>query len=268
MSKKRIVDFHTHAFPDSLAPRAMQALREGAQNIPSYLDGTVGDLLRSMDGCGIQKSVICSIATKPSQFEPIIKWSRQIATDRIVPFCSIHPDDPEVLAHITQIRQEGFRGIKMHPFYQNFYLDEPRMMPLYERMSREGLMLVMHCGYDIAFPEERRADPAQILKITRLFPELKFIATHMGSWNQWDEVAEILAGEDIYIEISFALELLEPAKAKSILLSHRQDRLLFGTDSPWTDQANALRLLRELELPAERLESMLGKNAENLLSVQ
>jgi uncharacterized protein len=268
MNKTDIIDFHTHAFPDSLAPKAMKALREGAQNAPAYLDGTVADLLRSMDACGIGKSVICNIATKPSQFEPIIKWSHQIATDRIIPFCSFHPEDPEALAHISAIRAEGFRGIKMHPFYQDFHLDEPRMMPFYERMASEGLILVMHCGHDIAFPPLRRADPAKILKVAKLFPELKFVATHMGAWKQWDEVAEVLAGQDVHIEISFALELLPPDEARNLLMSHRPDRLLFGTDSPWTDQGNALRLLRGLDLPAERLERLLSLNAAALLSVQ
>jgi uncharacterized protein len=268
MKNTGIIDFHTHAFPDSLAPKAMKALCAGAPDAEAYLDGTIADLLRSMDACGIDKGVICNIATKPSQFEPIIKWSTQIATDRIIPFCSIHPDDPDALEHISAIKAAGFRGIKMHPFYQDFYLDEPRMMPLYERMVDEGLILVMHCGYDIAFLPLRRVDPARILKVTQLLPGLKFVATHMGAWKQWDEVANLLAGRDIYIEISFALELLPPDEARSLLLAHRQDRLLFGSDSPWTDQANALRLLRGLGLPETRLELLLSGNARALLVAQ
>lgn len=268
MSKTQIVDFHTHAFPDSLAPKAMKALCEGAQDAVAYHDGTVAALLKSMDACGIDKAVLCNIATRVSQFEPIIKWSEQIATDRIIPLCSIHPEDPEALAHISQIKAAGFKGIKMHPYYQDFYLDEERMLPMYERMASEGLILVMHCGYDIAFPPLRRVDPARILKVCKLFPKLTFVATHMGAWKQWDEVAKILVGQDVYIEISFALELLPPEEARAILMGHREDRLLFGTDSPWTDQANALRLLRGLNLPSGRLERLLGLNALSLLSVQ
>jgi uncharacterized protein len=261
-----IIDFHTHAFPDNLAERAMKALCEGAQDAKAYLSGTVADLLRSMDQCGIQKSVVCNIATKPSQFEPIVKWSRQIATDRIIPFCSIHPEDPEAREHISAIKAAGFKGIKMHPYYQDFYLDEERMKPIYERISDEGLILVMHTGYDIAFPQIRRADPARILKVTEQFPRLKLVTTHLGSWQQWDEVADMLVGKPVYIEISFALELLPPEEARAILAGHPDEYLLFGTDSPWTDQANALRLLRGLGLPQGRLQKLLSGNATGLLA--
>jgi predicted TIM-barrel fold metal-dependent hydrolase len=263
-----ITDFHTHAFPDNLAPRAMKALCEGAPEATAYHNGTVGSLLRSMDKCGIERSVVCNIATKPSQFEPIIKWSREIATERIIPFCSIHPDDPDAATRISAIKVGGFKGIKMHPYYQDFYLDEPRMMPIYEQTSREDLILVMHCGYDIAFPRVRRVDPARIRKVKELFPDLKFIATHMGAWQQWDEVAAMIVGHPIYIEISFALELLPPEEARGILMGHGEDYLLFGTDSPWTDQANALQLLRGLGLPPKRLEKLLCGNARMLLGVQ
>jgi predicted TIM-barrel fold metal-dependent hydrolase len=263
-----IIDFHTHAFPESLAARAMKALCEGAPEATAYHDGTIAGLLKSMDQAGIQQSVICNIATRPSQFESIIKWCGEIAGERIVPFCSIHPDDPDVLAHISAIRAAGFKGIKMHPYYQDFYLDEPRMMPIYERICREELILVMHCGYDIAFPPIRRVDPARISTIVDRFGDLKFIATHMGAWKQWDEVARILVGRPIYIEISFALELLPPQEARAILMHHSEDYLLFGTDSPWTDPINALRLLRSLELPSERLDRLLRGNASALLTVQ
>ncbi|MDO8303094.1 MAG: hypothetical protein Q7T18_07625, partial [Sedimentisphaerales bacterium] len=87
-----IIDFHTHAFPDAIAVRAMQSLQHGC-DIQAQLDGKISSLLASMDSCGIETSVVCSIATKPSQFESILKWSEQIQTERILPFPSVHPDD-------------------------------------------------------------------------------------------------------------------------------------------------------------------------------
>ncbi len=263
-----IIDFHTHAFPDNLAARAMKALCDGAPDATAFHDGTIAGLLKSMDEAGIDKGVVCNIATKPSQFEPILKWSKEIASSRIVPFCSIHPDDSDAVNHISAIKAAGMKGIKMHPYYQDFNLNESRMMPIYERISKEGLILVMHCGYDIAFPPIRRVDPAMIVEVTERFPQLKFVATHMGAWKMWEEVSQLLVGRPIYIEISFALELLPPDEARNILMRHGEDWLLFGTDSPWTDQTNALRLLRGLNLPTTRLHKLLSGNATMLLSAQ
>ena len=90
------------------------------------LDGRISSLLKSMDEAGIERSVICSIATKPEQFEPILKWSKEIASERIVPFASVHPADPLAAQQVRAVARAGLRGIKLHPYYQRFDLDEER----------------------------------------------------------------------------------------------------------------------------------------------
>lgn len=263
-----IIDFHTHAFPDALAPLAMKALLAEAPGIKAYLNGTVGELLRSMDRAGIERSVICCIATRPMQFEPILRWCAQIRSDRLIPFPSVHPADPAALDHIRCIRAEGFQGIKMHPYYQDFFADEARMLAFYREVDCQNLILVMHTGYDIAFPRIRRADPRQILTVTGLFPMLRFVTTHMGGWQQWEEVREQLLGRNIHMEISFALEDLGPERAREMIVAHPEDYVLFGTDSPWTDQGHTLALLEKLQLPQKKMEQITAGNAEKLLDLR
>jgi uncharacterized protein len=255
------------AFSDALAPRAMQTLLAEAPGIKAYLDGTVGALLRSMDRCGIEKSVVCCIATKPEQFEPILRWCMEIRSERLIPFPSVHPADPACPDRIRRIRAEGFRGLKLHPFYQDFFADEERMFRLYEEAARQDLLLVMHTGYDIAFERVRRADPEKLLGIAETFPDLKLVTTHLGAWQQWDEVQRYLLGRPIYMEMSFALEDLGPDRAREMILGHPDGYLLFGTDSPWTDQAATLALLENLRLPPEKLPGILAGNALRLLGL-
>jgi hypothetical protein len=265
MAAEKIIDFHVHAFPDALAPRAMQKLISEAPGIKAYLDGTVGQLLDSMNKCGIEKSVLSCIATKPGQFDSILSWCRQIKSKRIIPFPSIHPKDDSRRKKISAIASEGFRGIKFHPYYQGFQLDDDAMMHIYAKALELDLMVVVHTGYDIAFEYDRRGDCQKILNVLKAFPELKLITTHLGAWKLWDEVDEMLIGKPIYMEISFGLDELEPAKAKDMIMRHPADYILFGTDSPWTDQKQTLDLLRKLDLPQERLEKILHINAEKLL---
>lgn len=264
---RRIVDFHTHAFSDALAARAMKALQEEAPGIRAYLDGTVGELLRSMDKAGIEKSVVCCIATKPEQFEPILAWCGQIRSDRLIPFPSVHPADPMVSEHVHRIGQEGFLGVKLHPYYQDFLADEERMTPLYEAAIDSKLLLVMHTGYDIAFPRIRRADPQKVVTVKERFSDLRFVATHMGAWQQWEEVRRVFIGRDIPMEISFALDELDVEMARAMILGHPDGCVLFGTDSPWTDQCETLTLLERLRLPDEVLTSILATNALSLLNL-
>lgn len=259
-----IIDFHTHAFPDSIAARAIPALAEEG-NIAAHTEGTVTSLLASMDRAGIDASVICSIATRPSQFESILAWSSTIQSPRLIPLPSIHPADTDTVAKVFQLKEAGFAGIKMHPYYQDYFLDEERLTPLYNALSEAGLFLVVHCGYDIAFPRIRRANPAQILTVRQRFPELRLITTHFGGWDIWDEVEAILIGKDIFMEISFALTYLSSEQALRMFNNHPADHLLFGSDSPWEDQSAALKRLRQLPLSQKLLDAILGTNAEELL---
>ena len=259
-----IIDFHTHAFPDAIAGRAMKSLEHGAST-KAFLNGRLSSLIVSMDRACIEKSVVCSIATKPSQFEPILQWSREIRSNRIIPLLSIHPADSECSEKVKITKGEGFTGIKLHPFYQEFSIDEGRMFRMYELLCKENLLVAMHTGYDIAFPRIRRADPAKILTVSEKFPELKLVTTHLGSWEQWQEVETILAGKPIYMELSFSLEYLHSDPIRDILRKHPKEYLLFGTDSPWTDQAATLDLFRGLELGEEIERAVLRDNADRLL---
>ena len=261
---KGIIDFHTHAFPDNLAEKAIKTLEEEG-GIKAHLNGKISSLISSMDTCSIEKSIVCSIATKPSQFDSILKWSREIKSDRIIPFPSFHPQDSEFAERISQIKNEGFKGIKFHPYYQNFTIDEEYLFPIYEKICREVLLLVMHTGFDFAFPFIRKADPQRIVKIKEEFPELKLVTTHLGSWQDWENVEKFIVGKRIYMEISFSLEFLKENIVKRIIVNHPEGYVLFGTDSPWTDQKQSLDLLRKLQLGEEKEKRILRDNAVKLL---
>jgi uncharacterized protein len=265
LTNEGIIDFHAHAFPDELAPRAMNKLLSEAPGVNAFLDGTIKSLNESMKRNSISKSVICCIATTPEQFTPIFEWCRKVQNDGLIMFPSIHPADKKWKDRIAQIKEAGFKGIKMHPYYQDYFLDENRMLPIYEELERNDLMVTAHTGYDIAFAKDDRADCRRILKVTEMFPQLKFVATHLGAWQQWEDVERLLAGKHIYMELSWSLEYLTPEKARQIILAHPSDYVLFGTDSPWTDQAKTLSLLKNLNLPCELEAKILRNNAIALL---
>ena len=267
MMKNGIIDFHTHAFPDKLAPRAMKKLLSESPDVSTFLDGTIKSLTDSMDRNGISQSVICCIATTPEQFTPIFNWCRKAQTDRLIMFPSIHPADTKWKDRIAQITEAGFKGIKMHPYYQDYFLDDDRVLRIYEELERNNLMVTAHTGHDIAFPNDDRACCRRILKVTEIFPKLKFVATHLGAWQQWEEVERELAGKHIYMELSWSLEYLNPEQARRIILAHPADCVLFGTDSPWTDQGKTLSLFKNLKLPKELERKILRDNAMALLGL-
>ncbi len=259
-----VIDFHVHAFPDDLAARAVPLLARRC-GVPAMLDGRVASLLASMDRAGIERSVVCSIATKPGQFRKILDWSKAVRSSRLVLFPSIHPDDPLVREHIRMIRAEGFLGVKLHPYYQDFDLNEPRLDPIYACLRDCGLLLLCHTGFDAAFARERRADPERISKVVARFPGLQFIATHLGAWEDWLEVERWLIGKPVVLETSFAISSCGAGVARRLLMAHPPDCILFGTDSPWADQAEEIERVKALALPEARQRKLFYDNARRLL---
>ena len=257
---------HAHAFPDHIAERAVPALSKRAQ-LPVYTDGTIRGLLASMERAGIERTVVASIATKPGQFESILKWSKEIASERIVPFPSVHPLDPEAPSKVSAIREGGFKGVKLHPYHQGFRADDPALLPVYRRIEEEGLLLLLHTGFDIAYPFDPLVNPEKVIRIHESFPHLTLITSHLGAWKDWDNVERLLLGKPVYMDISFSLHILGRERSRRFLLHHPAEYLLFGTDSPWDDQKSLVDSVIELGLPEERLEALLWKNAARLLGV-
>jgi uncharacterized protein len=259
-----IIDFHVHAFPDSLAERATARVRRDAGMEPA-LDGTIGSVLASMEAAGVGRCVVLSVATRPSQFPGILEWSRRIRSSRVEPFLSVHPADPAGAERVRIGAAEGFRGFKFQPYDQDFFLDEERMFPVYEALEETGLVCMSHTGFDLSHPFDRRADPPRIAAVLARFPTLRFVATHLGAWRDWDLVARLLPGTGAWTDISYSLPFMSPREARALMALFPPDRLLFGSDSPWAGQAESLRWLRDLELDPALEAAILGGNAERLL---
>jgi hypothetical protein len=261
-----VVDAHTHAFPDALAARAIAHLERRA-NVHAALDGTAGALVASMDRAGIAVSVVCAVATGPAQFEPILRWCAAIASPRLLPFPSVHPGARDPAGEVRQVAAAGFRGVKLHPEYQDFHVDDPALEPIYRALEECGLVALFHAGHDIGYPDSDRAAPARLLAVHRAFPRLSIIAAHLGGFRRWSEVAARLVGSGVWLDTSYTIGRIPDALLREILHGHRPDRLLFGSDSPWEDQAGALASLRDLGLPRDLEERILGKNAMELLGL-
>lgn len=261
-----VVDFHTHCFPDELAARAVPALAKDG-GIEARLDGTVKDLKGSMRKAGVDKSVVLPIATKPSQTQKINDWSAEIQDEDIIAFGTIHPNYEGWEAEIRRVKQLGLKGIKFHPDYQEFYVDEPRMMPVYDLIFELGLIIVFHAGLDIGLSPPYHCTPRRLLRLLRTFPGGKIVAAHMGGYSYWDEVEEVLVGEEIYFDTSYSLDWMAAGQAGRIIENHGYRKILFATDSPWTDQSEQIQKIKRLGLESTVEEAILGGNARNLLGL-
>lgn len=263
-----IIDAHAHAFPDSLAAHAIGSLCKQGRwcEMRNHLDGRVDSLLASMDRAGIQRAVLCSVATRPTQVEKITDWSARIASPRLVPFASIHPDYAEPEREIDRIVSLGLRGLKFHPQYMGCALDDVRCLRIARAAARAGLIIEVHGGYHPAFDKLDVGSPRRLRLMHEAVPSLRLVACHLGGMDDWDAVLDHLVGADIYLETSFTPAWCPPDIMATILARHSPHRILFGTDSPWTDQSAELAAFRRLPLTETGFALALSGNMAELLA--
>lgn len=261
-----IIDIHTHTFPDELAARAIEVLYNNC-GVSPVLDGTNAGLVTSMKSAGVDKSAIMPIATKPSQVRSINSWAAMVNSQYkdLICFGTLHPKQDDWFREIAQLRADGIKGIKLHPDYQEFFVDEPELFPMYQALADAGLILLFHAGIDIGLPPPVHCTPERLARVLDAVPDLTIIAAHMGGYQCWDEAERYLVGRDLYLDTSYTIADLGPKRMTAMIKAHGPSRILFGTDSPWTDQAAEIAAIRALNLTEDQIADVLGDNAAHLL---
>lgn len=278
-----IVDFHTHIFPDRMAEKTVEKLSRISRT-RAFTDGSRTALLESMKKAGIACAVTLPVATKPDSIGHIN--DTVIATDGkdgIVAFGAVHPDAPNALSEIDRLAEAGVRGVKLHPVYQGVDLDDKRNLAILYRAGERGLCVTVHAGDDIGFPEVDRACPAMALEAMRQVGPVKLILAHMGGWKRWDEAMTLLSDTTCLLDTSFSLgeivprageawteeekKLLSAEKFCALVRAFGAERVLFGTDLPWTGQRESVEAILSLPLTEEEKKRILGENARALLGL-
>lgn len=267
-----LIDFHMHIFSDSLAPRAVQNLLDTAQRaqypLQKYTDATRQDTLLKMAQWQVDAGVFLNIATKPGQQKNINDFCVAMRSDRMIPFGSVHPDAPDWREELVRIQALGLRGIKLHPDYQNFDIDEPRLVPLFETARDLGLLVVLHAGFDPYSPKHVHCTPKGCRTVLEKVPGIRMILAHMGGMYLWDEVEAFLVGEDVFFDTSFVAGAIAPAQMKRIIETHGADKILFGSDCPWSSSEKQREFIQSLGLAPEQQAKIFYENACALLGMQ
>ncbi|HOK40838.1 MAG TPA: amidohydrolase family protein [bacterium] len=262
-----VIDFHTHIFPDKIAEEAIKKLEENTNNqYKAFYNGSLSGLLKSMDYAGIDCAVICSIATKPEQVPKITDWSISIKSNRIFPLGSIHPLYKNVNDELLRLKDNGITGIKLHPLYQNFNIDEELIFSLYEAIIKNNFFILFHSGYDIAYGKMDNASPERIAKIKKKFPELKLVLAHLGGWEDWENVNKYLTSfDDLYFDTSFVFGMINDELFDSIIKKIKIENIFFATDAPWADQKKEKEFI--IKYFKENAEKVLYQNAVAFLKM-
>lgn len=266
-----IIDFHTHCFPDALAPRAMGQLTNtiSAMHITPHTDGTAAGLLQSMGRADIDRSVVCNIATNARQMHKVNDfaiWLKQTYPTKLFPLGSLHPHAESLDQELTRLTAAGIHGIKLHPDYVGIDFDCADFDPIFKLCEEMHVFVITHAGFDPLSPDHLHCTPGMVRRVLDRHPKLTLVVAHMGGMNCEEETLELLCGQNVYLDTS--LMTYRPEKAKllyEILQSHHPDRLLFATDTPWTNAEGEIEAIQKAPLNADMKQKIFCENALSLL---
>lgn len=261
-----LIDFHTHCFPDKIARKAIEKLSFISGGLFPYTDGTLSGLEKSMNDSDVNISVVLNIATNTHQQKNVNDFAVSINNDKIVSFGSVHHDSENIMEELERIKEMGLKGIKLHPDYQGFEVNDPKMKPIYKKISELNLVTVFHSGRDYGFGPPYGNTPEKLSKALLWFSS-PVVAAHWGGVSCYEEVVKYLCGTEVYFDTSFGYSQMPKYYAQKILDTHGADKLLFGTDTPWHTAQMELRLINSLELSEKDKEKIFYKNAQKLLNI-
>ena len=281
------IDFHTHVFPDAIAEKAVHVLQAASHTRP-FSDGTAGGLTASMKRAGLDVSLALPVATAPRQVPGINDAAKRVNDSfretGLKSFGGMHPDYAGWEAELERIQALGLPGVKLHPPYQGVDADDERFVRIVKKAGKLGLMVITHAGLDVGLPGNRCSTPEKLRRLADQAPDTTLILAHMGGWRCWKEVETLLPGTGVYLDTSFSLgsmtpngdgfykseedlRMLDEEGFLRLVDAFGADHILFGTDSPWSDQAASIAQIEALPLNEADKENILCLNAARLLKL-
>ncbi len=261
-------NIHTHAFAPKIAAKATKQLHDHYRIAPAG-DGTYEDLAPRLRKNRIDYCCIHSAATRGDQVIPANQWAVSLQQHPgVISFGTMHPDFEDLDGQLAYLWDNGIRGIKLHPDFQGFRLDDYRLEELYGAAEGNFTMMI-HVG-DLPPPFMNPSCPYKVAALKRRYPKLQLIAAHFGGYHQWEYVVDAMKGLEIYMDTSSALFGIPQHDLEHIWNSFPRHLFLFGSDYPLFDDCAEAQLLQErLRLSDTELEQVFtNANALNLVTTQ
>lgn len=261
----KAADAHAHIYPEKIAEKATANV--GAfYNFEMENIGRSEDLLKMGSENGMDKYLISSVATKLEQVRSI--------TTFIAGECQKHPefiglgawhqDVKDIEAEFDFIESLGLKGIKLHPDFQKFDIDDERMIPVYKEAAKRKLVVLFHMG-------DYRTDyshPQKLMNVLKVVPDFICVAAHLGGYTVWDTAFEILKGANVYVDSCSSLPLMPKEDAIRNIKHFGVDKVLFGTDFPMWSHKTELDRFFDLGFSEEDNRKMLYENFKKLYNLE
>lgn len=201
--------------------------------------------------------------------------------DKLIGFLSVDPTQPSWQKELRDGHEMlGLCGIKLLPMYAGFRPNDEMLDPLWLYAQAHQLPVLLHTGTTfisqapLEFSLPRRLD-----NVATTFPDVKIILAHLGHPYEGECVAVIRKHSNVYADVS-ALHYRPFQLYHSLMLIQEYgvwDKLLFGTDYPFTDVNSTISGLNSLNqmlegtslprLDTSQINSMIHRDSLRLLGL-
>ncbi len=262
-----MIDFHTHCYPDDLAVKALGAVHDVCAE---RSDGTYKGLKAALAEAGTDKAVVLPVCGRPDHEKTVNEFLRRLSENdgSLIPFVSVHPFSHNATALVREYAVQGAKGIKFHTPLQNFRLDDERALALYETAAKCGMIVVFHCGRPGIYPSSSDCYPSHFKPLLGVLDPEKTVLAHMGGYGINEEELEVLRTLPFYVDTSLSETQFTLGEFSLLLDSLDENKILFGSDSPWRMPNKAVEFLRSACRDKRKLKKILCENAERLLDIR
>ena len=263
---QKVINAHCHIYPEKIASKAVMGIRN-FYDLDMSLNGTIDGLINDGNKVGVVHYLIHSVATTPKQVKSInefISGEVKKHPDLFTGFGTLHPDSDDIQGDFDYLIELGLKGVKLHPDFQQFALNEERAFELGEVINAGNVPVLIHCG-DFRY---NYSNPEQFKPFLDKFPDLTVIGAHFAGWSIWQEATEKLAGTpNLYVDLSSSLYDLSPSKALELIHAYGSDKVLWGTDYPMWDSVSEMKYFNKIDLTESERSLILYENAAKILKL-
>ncbi len=261
MQKYTIYDAHAHIFPEKIAKKATDNIGN-FYDIPMHHTALSGQLLDYGKTAGISRFLVCSTATTPRQVKSINDFIHLECSlhPEFVGLGTLHPYMEDIEREVIRISQLGLCGIKLHPDFQLFDIDDEKAIEMYRLSAEYDLPILFHMGDN----RYTYSEPEKLIKAMDKVPSLTAIAAHFGGYRHWHSINKYEISDRLYFDTSSSLFMLEKSVAEDAIHHFGSDRFMFGTDFPMWNPAEEVKRFLTLDLSEEDRIQIFSKTFSQL----
>ena len=234
---------------------------------------TAEGLIGAMDEGGIDRAIISSVSGGLSGQQEANREAAAACkkySSRLVCLAWVNPNEGKAALDDVKacLSQEGFVGLKFHPFLNRFNFNDKAVYPFIRMAEESGVPVLVHTAHD------EFSLPVRALDIAICFPNVPIImghagladGPHHGALNLQTMIMASMV-ENLYVDTSW----VDPWALRRGLRFLPPGRVLFGSDAPLGGTEHYIRVLEEIdrqELDLEVLEDILWNSAVKLFKLK